>query len=96
MDETVDLSTASLRDAEYAHMAARSAWLHPGDEEQRDNAQLACAQIGVGYVETVARYMEATNADADLARRKVAEALRVAADKVYEQQERRPPVPDEC
>lgn len=75
-----------LRDYEYAHMAARCAWLCPEDEEQRENATIACAVVGVGWVETVARYMEATGADADHARRQTAEGLRKAADWVYEHQ----------
>jgi hypothetical protein len=70
--------------AETAHMAARLCWLWPDDEDQRNAAIAACDAVNVDYIETLAAIMTDTAASAHVARRHLAEALRKAADRIYE------------
>jgi hypothetical protein len=69
--------------AETAHMAARLCWLWPDDHEQRTAAIQACAAIDVDYIGALAKVMHDTAASAHVARRRLAEALREAADRIY-------------
>lgn len=73
-----------LEMAEVAHMAARSSWLWPEDEELRQASIEACSGLGVDYLEALARTVELTGTSIDLARREVAEALRRTADRVWQ------------
>jgi len=70
--------------AEAAHMAARLCWLWPDDADQRAAAIEACDAINIDYIGVLATVMRDTAASAQVARRHVAEALRRAADRIYE------------
>lgn len=77
------MKPSQLEMAEVAHMAARSSWLWPEDEELREAAAEACAAFGVDYLEVLARTVETSGMSINLARREVAEALRRSADRVW-------------
>jgi hypothetical protein len=79
-----DARVSPLELVETAHMAARLCWLWPDDHEQRMAAVRACEAINVDYIEALAKIMRDTAASAHLARRELAEALRNAADRVYD------------
>jgi uncharacterized protein YidB (DUF937 family) len=64
-------------------MAARLCWMWPDDHEQRIAAVQACDAINVDYIGAVAKVMSQTGVSAHVARRKLAEALRKAADRIY-------------
>ncbi|MEA2230950.1 MAG: hypothetical protein QOD83_766 [Solirubrobacteraceae bacterium] len=83
-----DASVSPLELAEIAHMAARLCWMWPDDHEQRTAAIQACAAINVDYIGALATLMHDRGASAHIARRQVAEALRKAADRIYESESR--------
>lgn len=58
-----------------AAVASLAAWCWPSDFEQRVCAEQASALCGVDYVESIARIMTSTNADANTARRIVADGF---------------------
>lgn len=51
-----------LEQATEAAIACLGAWIYPSDDEVRETAHLACANIGVNYFDAVARVIDAADA----------------------------------
>ena len=75
------VTTTHLERACDAACAVLRAWAYPSDIEQRECAVLACAQLGINYIETVAKVTEQLDGqnyapgNAHVARFKVAQSV---------------------
>ncbi len=66
-----------------AHICALGAWLHHEDDEQINNAVIACQNINVDYCRAVTAVVISQGATLRTARRAVAESLRKGAENQY-------------